>query len=52
MDDEELAETFETRAGSLRAASQSVSDPEARLELLRIANMYEEQAQALRARAR
>jgi hypothetical protein len=52
MDAEELAAIFESRAAGLRAAAESVSETQARLELLRIAKMYEEQAQALRARRR
>ena len=52
MDDEELARMFESRAAGLRSAAQSVHDPEARLELLRIAAAYEDRAKALRAAPR
>ena len=51
MEDEELAQIFAFRAAGLRTAAKAVSEPEARLELLRIAELYEDQAKALRARS-
>ena len=52
MDYGNLAKMFEERAAAMRAAAESVSDPDARLELLRIADGYREQAEALRERRR
>ena len=50
MDDEDLARMFEERADAMRTAADTVNDPEARLELLRIADAYRDRAAALRER--
>jgi hypothetical protein len=52
MNDKDLANMFNERAAAMRAAAETVKDPDARLELLRIADAYENRAKALRERLR
>jgi hypothetical protein len=52
MDDGDLAKMFDERAAAMRAAAETMSAEDARLELLRIADAYHDQAKALRERRR